>query len=92
VVWPTGEGIRVDAGVESGSAVPPFYDSLLAKLIGFGANREEAIARLLKAIDDTKLVGVKTNLEMFKKVLTSDAFKSGKTNTSFLEEHLGLKS
>ncbi|HEY4222429.1 MAG TPA: biotin carboxylase N-terminal domain-containing protein [Myxococcota bacterium] len=92
VVWPAGEGIRVDAGVESGSVVPPYYDSLLAKMIGWGPTRDEAIARLLRALDATKLVGIKTNLDMHKRILADDGFKAGKTNTSFLEERLGLKA
>jgi acetyl-CoA carboxylase biotin carboxylase subunit len=92
VVWPTGPGIRVDAGVESGSVVPPFYDSLLAKMIGHGATRDEAIARLLRALDETKIEGIKTNLEMHKRILADEMFRAGKTNTAFLEERLGLKS
>jgi len=91
-VWPTGAGIRVDAGVESGSVVPPFYDSLLAKMIGHGKDRGEAIARLLQALDATSIVGVKSNLDMHKKILANAAFVAGDTNTSFLETHLGLKS
>lgn len=90
--WPSGPGIRVDAGVESGSVVPPFYDSLLAKMIGHGATRAEATARLLAALEATTIVGVKTNLEMHKRVLAHAAFVAGDTDTSFLETHLGLKS
>jgi acetyl-CoA carboxylase biotin carboxylase subunit len=92
VVWPKGDGIRVDAGVESGSSVPPFYDSLLAKMIGHGSTRDEAAFRLLKALDETKLVGIKTNVEMHKRILADEGFRAGKTNTAFLEERLGLKS
>jgi acetyl-CoA carboxylase biotin carboxylase subunit len=91
-VWPAGEGIRVDAGVESGSAVPPFYDSLLAKVIGFGATRTEAIARLQQALSSTTVAGVKSNLEMHKKILAHEVFARGETDTAFLETHLGLKS
>ncbi len=91
-VWPAGDGIRVDAGVESGSVVPPFYDSLLAKMIGHGDNRAEAIGRLLQALEQTRVVGVKTNLEMHKKVLANAAFVAGNTDTGFLETQLGLKS
>jgi len=90
--WPAGQGIRVDAGVESGSLVPPFYDSLLAKVVGHGATRAEAIARLQAALALTQIEGVKTNLEMHKRVLAHDAFANGETDTSFLETHLGLKS
>jgi acetyl-CoA carboxylase biotin carboxylase subunit len=92
VTWPSGDGIRVDAGVESGSVVPPFYDSLLAKMIGFGATRAEAIARLQKALAETRIEGIVTNIEMHKQVLANESFVAGHTNTSFLEEKLGLKS
>ncbi len=92
VVWPRGEGIRVDAGVESGSAVPPYYDSLLAKMIGHGATRAQAVERLLKALDETRLVGIKTNLEMHKRILSDEGFLAGHTDTGFLAERLGLKS
>ncbi|MDP2343951.1 MAG: biotin carboxylase N-terminal domain-containing protein [Deltaproteobacteria bacterium] len=91
-VWPVGDGIRVDAGVESGSVVPPFYDSLLAKMIGHGSSRSEAIARLLAALETTRVVGVKTNLEMHKKILANETFVRGETDTGFLEAALGLKS
>ena len=90
--WPAGEGIRVDAGVETGSVVPPYYDSLLAKMIGHAPTRPEAIARLIAALDQTQVVGVKTNLDMHKRVLLHDAFTRGETDTSFLETQLGLKS
>ncbi len=90
--WPTGVGIRVDAGVESGSVVPPFYDSLLAKVIGHGATRTEAIARLLKALDVTVIDGIKTNLSLHQRVLAHAAFVAGDTDTGFIETHLGLKS
>jgi acetyl-CoA carboxylase biotin carboxylase subunit len=92
VVWPAGEGIRVDAGVESGSVVPPFYDSMLAKLIGHGPTRAEAIARLRAALDRTSISGLKTNLEMHKRILDDEQFRAGHTTTSFLEERLGLKA
>ncbi len=91
-VWPTGDGIRVDAGFESGDVVTPFYDSLLAKMIGHGRDRSEAIARMLAALDATVVDGIKTNLEMHKKVLAHAEFVAGHTDTSFLESQLGLKS
>jgi acetyl-CoA carboxylase biotin carboxylase subunit len=92
VVWPRGTGIRVDAGVESGSAVPPYYDSLLAKLIGHGATREQAIERLLRALDETRIAGIKTNLKMHRRILADEGFRQGNTTTSFLEDRLGYKS
>ena len=92
VVWPTGDGIRVDAGVESGSAVPPYYDSLLAKIVGHGATRDQAIARLRAALDRTSIGGLTSNLEMHKRILDDEQFRAGHTTTAFLEERLGLKA
>jgi acetyl-CoA carboxylase, biotin carboxylase subunit len=92
VSWPSGVGIRVDAGVESGDVVTPYYDSMLAKLIAHGSTRDEAIARLLSALSQTRIDGVKTNLDMHRRILESEAFRAGKTTTSFLETVLQLKS
>jgi acetyl-CoA carboxylase biotin carboxylase subunit len=92
VVWPSGDGVRVDAGVESGSVVPPFYDSLLAKMIAWGENRTQAIERLLNALEATRIEGLVTNIDMHKRILRDDVFVAGKTNTSFLEERLQLKA
>ena len=92
VTWPAGDGIRVDAGVESGSVVPPYYDSLLAKVIGHGASRAEAIARLRAALERTSIGGLKSNLEMHKRILDDEQFQAGHTTTAFIEERLGLKA
>ncbi len=92
VRWPVAEGIRVDAGVESGSVVTPYYDSLLAKMIGWGETRAQAIERLKAAIDATTIEGVKTNLHMHARILNDAGFVAGHTNTSFLQERLMLKS
>ncbi len=90
--WPSGDGIRVDAGVETGTVVPPFYDSMLAKLIGHGPDRKTAIARLQGALEATVIEGVTTNITLHQRILASEAFKSGATNTAFIESELGLKS
>src|SRR5581483_743855 len=60
--WPRGEGIRVDTHIEAGSRVPPFYDSLLAKIVAQGPDRPTALERLRNAISSTRVVGVATNL------------------------------
>ncbi len=91
VVWPRGEGIRVDAGVESGGQVTPFYDSLIAKLIGHGSTRAEAIERLQRALAATRVEGVKTTLGFHETVLANDVFKSGTYDTGFIANVLQLK-
>ena len=89
---PSGEGIRVETGVASGSVVTPYYDSLLMKIIAHGKDRQEATQRLLAAVRATVVVGIKTNLPLLDKVLASDVFKSGELHTDLLAEAFGLKS
>jgi acetyl-CoA carboxylase biotin carboxylase subunit len=91
VEWGSGEGVRVDSGVIDGSVVPPTYDSLLAKMIAHGKTRDEAIARLKSAIEATRIEGVKTNLALFPRVLGHAVFLSGRHDTGFLANELGLK-
>jgi len=86
-VKPEGPGVRVDDGYEEGMQIPIFYDPMLAKLIAFGADREEAIQRLLRAIDDYKIVGVKTTLDFGKFVLKHPDFVSGKFDTHFVAKN-----
>ena len=82
-VWepPRGEGIRVDTHVEAGYVVPPFYDSLLAKLIVRGATRDDAIAKMIAALTAFRVEGVPTTIPMHIKILQSDAFRTGNYDT-----------
>jgi 3-methylcrotonyl-CoA carboxylase alpha subunit len=84
---PSGEGIRLDSGVGTGSEVSIFYDSMLAKLIAYGPDRAGAIARLTRALDDFRIDGVRTNLPLHARILANGAFRRGDTTTSFLAEH-----
>ena len=79
--WPAGEGIRVDTHIVSGSRVPPFYDSLLGKIIAHGSDRAEALARLRQAIAATRLGGVATNLSFHALVLADSEFQTGGVDT-----------
>src|SRR6266700_1506967 len=81
---PSGPGIRVDSGIYRGWNVPLDYDPLLAKLIGLAENRQQAIARLKRAIDEYFIGGVKTNLSLFRRILSDPAFAAGKTDTGYL--------
>jgi acetyl-CoA carboxylase biotin carboxylase subunit len=81
--WPAGEGIRVDTHIASGSRVPPFYDSLLGKIIAHGSDRAVALARLSQAIASTRLRGVATNLAFHASVLNDREFQAGGVDTSF---------
>lgn len=84
---PQGSGIRVDDGFEEGMDIPIYYDPMIAKLIAYGKDREEAIARLLSAIDEYKIVGVETTLPFCKFVLKHDAFISGDFDTHFVSKY-----
>jgi acetyl-CoA carboxylase biotin carboxylase subunit len=84
VVWPVGDGIRVDTHIAAGSRVPPFYDSLLAKIIAHGPDRATALARLRQAVAATRLVGVNTNLSFQEAVLADPEFQAGGFDTGFL--------
>jgi acetyl-CoA carboxylase biotin carboxylase subunit len=83
---PLGPGVRVDTHVEDGAMIPPFYDSLIAKLIVWDSDRPAAIARCSRALRDFELVGVPTTRDAALEILDSDAFRSGTYSTSFLDE------
>jgi acetyl-CoA carboxylase biotin carboxylase subunit len=78
---PTGEGVRVDTHVEAGYVVPPFYDSLLAKVIVRGRDRDDAIARMITALSELVVEGVPTTIPMHLAILRSDAFRTGRYDT-----------
>jgi acetyl/propionyl-CoA carboxylase alpha subunit len=83
--WPHHPGLRIDAGIRQGSEVRPDFDPLLAKLIAFGSDREQARRRLVEGLRDMTLLGVVTNQAFLIQVLESDAFRAGKTFTTTLE-------
>jgi acetyl-CoA carboxylase biotin carboxylase subunit len=84
VSWPTQEGIRVDTHIEAGSRIPPFYDSLMAKIIAHASDRDSALERLRYAIGSTRLTGVHTNLSFHQLVLADPEFQTGGVDTGFV--------
>lgn len=84
VAWPTGPGIRVDTHIAAGSCVPPFYDSLMAKVIAHGPDRPLALERLQRAIAGARVAGVATNLAFHAAVLNDPEFQAGAVDTGFL--------
>jgi acetyl-CoA carboxylase biotin carboxylase subunit len=84
--WPTGPGIRVDAGVTNGSVITPFYDPLVAKLIVSAADRATCIERLSTALDETIIEGLTTNLDFHRWLVRDPAFQQGKLTTNFVKE------
>jgi 3-methylcrotonyl-CoA carboxylase alpha subunit len=88
---PEGEGIRVDSGVEQGSVIPPYYDSMIAKLIGSGRDRKVAIGRLVHALKATLVAGPRTNAAFLHALLTHPAFREGAMDTGLIgREGAGL--
>jgi acetyl-CoA carboxylase biotin carboxylase subunit len=85
---PEGPGIRNDVGVSSGWTVPGDYDPILGKLIAWGANREETIARLSRALDEYSIGGIRTNLNLFRRLLREPEFVRGEFHTRWLDEWL----
>ncbi len=83
-VEPAGEGIRVDAGYAAGTTVTPNYDSLMAKLIVYGADRAEALARARVAVAGFEIVGPKNNLPFFAELLDNAEFQSGDYDTAIV--------
>lgn len=82
---PKGHGVRVDTHIYAGYTVPPYYDSMLAKVIVKAATREETIAKMQRALDEFIIVGVKTTLPFHIQLMKNEQFRSGNFNTSFLE-------
>jgi acetyl-CoA carboxylase biotin carboxylase subunit len=88
--FPAGPGIRVDTHVQAGAAVPPHYDSLLAKVIAHGADRDQALDRLAGALARCEVTGTATTLAMHREVLAAPEFRRGGVDTGYLERHLAL--
>jgi 3-methylcrotonyl-CoA carboxylase alpha subunit len=84
---PHGEGIRVDAGVRTGDAIPIHYDPMIAKIVAHGADREAARRRLLRAVMRTEVAGVRTNLPLLRAILAHPGFAAADLDTGFIARH-----
>ena len=91
-VAPGGFGVRIDSHCYQGYTVPPYYDSLLAKVICIGKNREEARRRMYRALREYVITGIKTTIPFCLDVIGDETFKSCKFNTGYIEEFLKNKS
>lgn len=87
---PGGNGIRVDTAVYSGYTIPPTYDSMIAKLIAYGKNREEAINKMLRALDEFVIEGIDNNIEFQMDILNNEKFRLGDFDTSFISKEYNL--
>jgi acetyl/propionyl-CoA carboxylase alpha subunit len=77
----------VDTGIREGDSVTPYYDSMIAKLIVHAPSRPEAIARMLAALAAMEVEGIATNIAFLRRVIDHDAFRAGRTLTSFVDAH-----
>ena len=87
---PGGNGVRVDSHIYSGYRVPPNYDSLIAKVITYGIDRDAALSRMRIALDEMVIEGIKTNIPLHDDLVRDEAFKKGGVNIHYLEKKLGL--
>ncbi len=89
---PGGPGIRIDTAMDTNGIVHPYYDSMIAKLIGYGRNRDEALSRCRRALDEFVIEGIKTNIPLHRKILDHPDFQKGPVSTRFLDRLLTLHS
>ncbi len=89
---PTGPGIRVDTGVYIGFEISPYYDSLISKLIVWGDTRGEAILRMRRALEEYKIIGVRTNIPFHQTLMDSHRFMGGQVDTRFVEERFSMET
>jgi acetyl-CoA carboxylase biotin carboxylase subunit len=89
---PTGPGVRVDTGVYPGFEISPYYDSLISKLIVWGETRAEAILRMRRALEEYKIVGVRTNIPFHQNLMDSHRFMGGQFDTRFVEERFSMEA
>ena len=88
---PGGPGVRVDTFAHSECTIPPYYDSLIAKIIVHGRDRQEAIARMRRTLEMTVIEGIKTSIPLHLKILSEPDFVAGRLSTSFMERYIDRK-
>lgn len=88
LILPGGNGIRVDTFVYDGYTIPPNYDSMIAKIIAHGKTRNEAISKMKRALEETVIDGIDTNIDFLLKIIRNSNFIRGKYDTSFIEKEI----
>ena len=88
---PTGPGVRVDTGVYPGFEITPYYDPMIAKLIVWGETRAQAILRMRRALEEYRIVGVRTNMPFHQTMMDSHRFMGGQYDTRFVEERFSME-
>ena len=87
---PTGPGVRIDTGIYAGFEISPYYDPLITKMIVWGETRPQAIVRMRRALEEYKIVGIRTNIPFHQTMMDTYPFISGKYNTRFVEEQFSM--
>ena len=85
---PGGNGIRIDSAIYSGYTIPPYYDSMIAKIIVHGNSRNEAISKMKRALEETVIEGIDTNIDFLFKIIKNQNFIRGNFDTSFIEKEI----
>jgi len=91
IILPTGPGVRIDTGVYPGFEITPFYDPMIAKLIVWGETRAQAILRMRRALEEYRIVGVRTNIPFHQTMMDSHRFMAGQYDTRFVEERFSME-
>ena len=81
---PGGLGVRVDSAVYQGYTIPPYYDSLIAKLIIYGISRNDCIQKMKRALEEYVIIGIDTNIQLHQKIIQSNEFESGKYDINYM--------
>ncbi len=90
ITLPTGPGVRVDTGVYEGFEITPYYDPLVSKLICWGETRAEALLRMRRALEEYRIMGIKTNIPFHQRILDSHRFMGGQFDTTFVEQKFSM--
>ena len=85
---PGGNGIRIDTAIYNGYTIPPNYDSMIAKIITFGVNRNEAISKMKRALEELVIDGINTNRDFLFEIIKNPNFIRGNFDTSFIEKEM----
>ena len=85
---PGGNGVRIDTAIYEGYTIPPTYDSMIAKIITYGDNRNEAISKMRRALEETVIEGVDTNIDFLLKIIRNSNFIRGNFDTSFIDKEI----
>jgi acetyl/propionyl-CoA carboxylase alpha subunit len=91
ITLPTGPGVRVDTGIYEGFQITPYYDPLVSKLICWGETRAEALLRMRRALEEYRIMGIKTNIPFHQRIIDSHRFMAGQFDTTFVENKFSMR-